>query len=233
MSADCVVCGSEAAVSDACPHCGAPCCRTHRPPDVHDCPGTDAGTTTGWRLDLDSGVRQTDDRPGSMFQPGLGLALGALLVVAVALGAAAYAGPLGDGALDSATVEFHIEERTDDERAAAAVGETAHDPELAAVARQHSRDMRDRGFVNHTNPDGETPTDRVRAAGLDCRPGENIYQTPWGTLASSERALADHAVDAWMDSTGHRETLLRERYTRQGVGVAIGDGGVYITQLFC
>ncbi|WP_336136214.1 CAP domain-containing protein [Natronomonas amylolytica] len=236
MAPECVVCGTETPVSDACPHCGAACCTAHQPPEAHDCPGTDAGDTSGWRLDLDGRDGSDGDRPSeplsSLFRPGIGLAVLTLLVVVAALAAVAWGGPLG-GDLDTGAVEDHIEDRSDEKRVAADVGETRHDATLAAVARNHSRDMRDRGFVNHTNPDGEDPEDRVRAAGLDCLPGENIYQAPRGALASSEAGLADHVVRSWMDSPGHRRTLLRERYTRQGVGVAVGDDAVYVTQLFC
>lgn len=235
MSAECVVCGADVSVSDACPHCGAACCADHRPPAAHDCPGTDAGETSGWRLDLDaaegSGDRTTEPL-SSLFRPGIGLAVLTLLLVVAALAAVAWVGPVGDS-LETGAVEDHIETRSNEERIAAGVGDTTHDEALAAVARNHSRDMRDRGFVNHTNPDGQDPQDRVEAAGLDCLPGENIYQAPRGALASSEAALADHVVRAWMDSAGHRRTLLRERYTRQGVGVAVGEDAVYVTQLFC
>ena len=234
MAPACTVCGDAATVSDACPHCGAACCPDHRPPDAHDCLGTDAGETTGWRLDLDGADVATPEEESltSLLRPGLGLAVVTLLLVATALGAVALAGPLDEG-IDADAVETQIESISDEERQARGVGTTAHDPALAAVARNHSRDMRDRGFVNHTNPDGKQPQDRVEAAGLECRVGENIYQTPRGSLADSERAMADHVVRAWLDSPGHRETLLRERYTRQGVGVAVGDDAIYVTQLFC
>lgn len=241
MSLDCEVCGSGADVTDACPHCGRAYCSVHRTPEAHDCEGTTAGSTDGWLLDLDGVDARTDsdDDRGSgpesirtLFGPGIGLAVATLLLVAAALGAVAFVGPLG-GDLDPGAVEDHIETRTNEERLAAGVGAAVHDDELAAVARAHSRDMRDRGFVNHTNPDGEGPTARVRDAGLDCYPGENIYQAPRGALASSERALADHVVRAWLESAGHRRTLLDEDYTRQGVGVAIGENAVYVTQVFC
>lgn len=215
--------------------------------------------TAGWRLDLD-GARPsvpeggpdlddvaTGDGAGGpsngrdagdeeslrwLFRPGVGLAVATLLVVAVALGAVAYAGPLGDE-LTVGEVEFHVEERTNEERTAAGLRAAEHDADLAAVARGHSRDMLERGFVNHTNPDGQDPSDRVAAAGIDCQPGENIYQAPRGGLATAERALADHVVRAWLNSDGHRETLLRHRFDRQGVGVAVGDDAVFVTQLFC
>lgn len=234
MAPGCAVCGADAAVSDACAHCGAACCPDHRPPDAHDCPGTDAGATTGWRLDLDGVEPTRPDRESlaSLFRPGLGLAVLTLLLVGAALGAVAYVGPLDDG-LDRGAVESNLEDRSDEARQERGGGATTHDPDLAAVARNHSRDMRDRGFVDHTNPDGRDPQDRVEAAGLECRVGENIYQTPRGALADSEHALADHVVRAWLESPGHRRTLLAEGYTRQGVGVAVGEDAVYVTQLFC
>ena len=234
MAPACVVCGRDASVSDACPHCGAAVCADHRPAAAHDCPGTGAGTTGGWRVDLDgAGTDRPPARPlSSLLRPGLALAVLTVIVVVAAIGAVAYVGPVGDD-LDPRGVERHIAERTTEERRAAGVGALRRDPDLAAVARAHSRDMRDRGFVNHTNPDGEGPTDRAAAAGIDCAVGENIYGMPRGGLATSERALADHVVRAWLESPGHRKTLLRDRYTRQGAGVAVGDEAVYVTVMYC
>jgi uncharacterized protein YkwD len=38
----------------------------------------------------------------------------------------------------------------------------------------------------------------------------------------------------WMDSSGHRQSILEKDYKRAGVGVAIAsDNKVYITQVFC
>ena len=197
MAPDCAVCGQETTVSDACPHCGAACCLDHRPPPAHDCEGTEAGTTDGWRLDLDdAGADPPPERPLSgLLRPGIGLAVLTVLLVLAAVGAVAYVGPL-DGGLDADNVETAIEQRSDEERRAAGAGATDHDPELAAVARAHSRDMRDRGFVNHTNPDGEEPADRAEAAGLDCAPGESSHErTTWSASAASLSASAPRG--AW------------------------------------
>ena len=234
MATDCVACGRAAAVSDACPHCGAAVCAAHRPPPAHDCPGTDAGSTGGWRLDLDGVVPDPprDRSLSTVFRPGIGLAVLTVLVVVAAIGAVAYVGPLSED-LDARGVEAQLEERTNEERSAAGIGPLDDDPDLAAVARAHSRDMLDRGFVNHTDPDGDGPNDRAVAAGIECPVGENIYQAPRGALATSERALADHVVRAWLDSPGHRETLLREGYSRQGAGVAVGEEAVSVTVLYC
>ncbi|MHC4966846.1 MAG: CAP domain-containing protein, partial [Planctomycetota bacterium] len=41
------------------------------------------------------------------------------------------------------------------------------DPALDAVARAHSADMARRGYLNHVNPEGQNPVDRLRAAGIE------------------------------------------------------------------
>jgi uncharacterized protein YkwD len=238
VSSECAVCGADVDLSDACSHCGATCCAEHRSPSGHGCPGLEPGTADGRRLDL--GATAPERRPPEqhggpipdLLRSGLGLAVATAVVVAVALGAVGFGGTT-DGSLDAAAVETAIADRAVEERLAAGAGPVATDPELAAVARAHSRDMRERGYVNHTSPGGDGPQDRVDAAGLDCLAGENIYFSPRGAAAGEEERLADHVVDAWLDSPGHRETLLRGRYTRQGIGVAFGDDAVYVTQLFC
>jgi hypothetical protein len=50
-------------------------------------------------------------------------------------------------------------------------------PELQRAAQRQSEDMGARRFFAHVNPDGLTPTDRIRAAGYPARSwtGENLY----------------------------------------------------------
>ena len=102
------------------------------------------------------------------------------------------------------------------------------DAELRAVAMDHSDDMAARGFFDHRNPDGKRPADRVLAAKLPYRAiAENIQ------MSQSVRNPVQTAVDAWMDSKGHRENILDDRYTHSGIGIQIrDDGSVYFTQLF-
>ncbi len=46
--------------------------------------------------------------------------------------------------------------------------------------------------------------------------------------------LAELVVDGWMDSSGHRENILKDSYDLEGIGVAIDSTEqVYITQNFC
>jgi uncharacterized protein YkwD len=93
---------------------------------------------------------------------------------------------------------------------------------LGTAARSHSEDMKKRGFFNHTNPDGLDAGDRITAAGYEWRAcAENIYMRSRGVNAVD-------AVDAWVNSSGHRENLLTTICDELGVGVS----GVYSTQNF-
>ena len=108
------------------------------------------------------------------------------------------------------------------ERAQAGCGSVTADSALAAVARAHSADMRDRGFFDHVNPDGLDPFARAAAAGLSAR-AENIARGQQDAAA---------VMAAWMNSSGHRANILDCDLTRLGVGVATGGNGPYWTQLF-
>ncbi|RZU33118.1 CAP domain-containing protein [Blastococcus saxobsidens] len=107
-------------------------------------------------------------------------------------------------------------------RADAGCGALVADPGLAAVARAHSADMRDRGFFAHVNLAGQDPFQRAAAAGVTAR-AENIargQQDAAGVMAS------------WMDSPGHRANILDCDLRSLGVGVADGAGGPWWTQIF-
>jgi uncharacterized protein YkwD len=71
-----------------------------------------------------------------------------------------------------------------------------------------------RDFFSHTNPDGQSPFDRLRAAGVTyLAAAENIaygYTTAAGVL------------EAWLNSEGHRRNLENCRYTHHGVGLRNG-----------
>ena len=109
------------------------------------------------------------------------------------------------------------------ERADAGCAPLVHDEGLATVARAHSADMRDRGYFDHTNPDGLDPFDRAEAAGQTNARAENI---------ASGQADPAEVMDAWMNSTGHRANILNCSLRTLGIGVAEGPGGPWWTQLF-
>jgi uncharacterized protein YkwD len=108
------------------------------------------------------------------------------------------------------------------QRAGAGCGALTADPALAAVARAHSADMRDRHFFAHVNPDGLDPFDRAAKAGLVAHAENIAYGQPDPAAV----------MNAWMNSAGHRANILDCDLTRLGVGIAEGAGGPWWTQLF-
>jgi uncharacterized protein YkwD len=92
---------------------------------------------------------------------------------------------------------------------------------LRRAALGHSKEMVSEGYFEHTTPDGTTMVDRIlrsRYAGPNdgWAFGENLA---WGTGAL---ATARGAVEAWMDSAGHRANILRRTYRELGVGIVLG-----------
>lgn len=97
--------------------------------------------------------------------------------------------------------------------------------DVATVARAHSSDMINRGFFSHTNPDGESPFDRLKNNGIS-------YRTAAENIAYGQKTPAD-VMNAWMNSSGHRANILNKNVTELGVGaVKNNNGTIYWTQVF-
>ncbi|MGX1851268.1 CAP domain-containing protein [Streptomyces sp. NPDC055299] len=109
------------------------------------------------------------------------------------------------------------------ERDRAGCSPVTADRQLAGLAQQFSDDMARRGFFGHTDPDGDTPWDRARAAGISNLGGENIARG---------QADARAVMDSWMKSPGHRANILNCEYKTLGVGAHFGPGGPWWTQDF-
>lgn len=87
---------------------------------------------------------------------------------------------------------------------------------LRDVARAHAKDMFARGYFSHYNPDGQSPFDRMKAAGITfTAAGENLALAPNVSLAHQ----------GLMNSPGHRANILSPDFGRVGIGVM--DGGIY------
>ncbi|WP_436773009.1 CAP domain-containing protein [Yinghuangia sp. YIM S09857] len=109
------------------------------------------------------------------------------------------------------------------ERAAAGCGPLLADAALRDLARAHSGDMADRGYFAHDTPDGKSPWDRAKAAGIDYLAAENIARG---------QATPEAVMEAWMNSEGHRANILNCGFGKLGVGVRTGSGGPWWTQEF-
>jgi uncharacterized protein YkwD len=113
-------------------------------------------------------------------------------------------------------LEMQMLQMVNEERAKAGLKPLRADPELTRVARNHSRDMFERGYFAHENPDGQDPFDRMRAANVQFRnAGENLALAQ--TLEIAHTNL--------MNSPGHRANILNPAFGRLGIGIL--DGGYY------
>ena len=110
------------------------------------------------------------------------------------------------------------------ERKAAGLGSVVECPALNQSALAHSQDMYARDFFSHTNPDDESPSDRIRLTGYlnkskSWRTGENIaigYVDVFSVMAG------------WMNSPGHRANILNSKFTHLGFGIySLGTDSIY------
>lgn len=94
------------------------------------------------------------------------------------------------------------------------------DEETSKVAFLHSEDMKKNNYFSHETPSGETLVDRLGEQNIKYEmAGENIAAHYVDGIAASE---------GWLNSKGHRDTMLNEEFTHLGVGV----DELYYTQNF-
>ena len=88
--------------------------------------------------------------------------------------------------------------------------------QLVRLARAHSTDMRDSGFVGHVSPSTGTPSDRLRKAGITHLLARENVARGYGV---------EEIMSGLMNSPAHRENLLGKDISEVGVGVAIDRTG--------
>lgn len=128
----------------------------------------------------------------------------------------------GDPGRETAA-EAEVLKLVNQERAQKGCEPVRADTKLADFAGDYSLDMDARDFFSHTTPDGKSPWDRAKAAGIGNLGGENIARG---------QANAQSVMDSWMDSPGHRANILNCDYRTMGVGAHFADGGPWWTQNF-
>lgn len=133
--------------------------------------------------------------------------------------------------LDETETEQFVHEKINDAREERELEPLSRDETLSQVARNHSQDMADRGYFDHTTPEGIEPETRVDRAGVACTDvSENIVRL---SRSNHEEPLAEDVVTAWLDSAGHLINIVGNDWSRTGVGVVADDDSVFVTQLFC
>jgi uncharacterized protein YkwD len=119
------------------------------------------------------------------------------------------------GALD---FEQQVLDLVNQQRASNGCGALRDDAKLTLAAREHSADMANQGYFDHNSPNGDTPWDRIKAAGYTDPSAENI--------AAGQATPAD-VMNAWMNSEGHRANILN--CSSKAIGIGFWRGGSYGT----
>ncbi len=105
-------------------------------------------------------------------------------------------------------------------RALNGIGALQWNAALASVSLYHSSDMADNNYFAHNSLSGETPKNRIDAAGIACSSwGENVdcgYTDPFWALYG------------WYTSeNGHRDNILKAGFTDIGIGFAYNADSSY------
>lgn len=124
---------------------------------------------------------------------------------------------------DLATLEARMVDRVNQDRERHALSQLERSEALAAVAREHSRDMVEEGFFAHVSPRTGMLRDRLGRAGIRfARAGENIAQD----------LSLEGAAQSLLASPSHRVNILSSEYTHIGVGIVRKGAWLYVTQNF-
>ncbi|MCP6429200.1 CAP domain-containing protein, partial [Klebsiella pneumoniae] len=84
------------------------------------------------------------------------------------------------------------------------------------LARNYAQDMLNRNYFSHYSPEGQSPFDRMKQAGITySAAGENI----------AINRTVQQAEAAFMNSSGHRANILNSTYTKVGIGIAFDKSG--------
>lgn len=119
--------------------------------------------------------------------------------------------PLAGKPVDTAAYIQQVVDLVNKERAAKGLGKLTALPKIETAAATRAKELIT--SFSHTRPDGTKYRTALEANGVKAGyTGENVamgYRTP------------EAVVKGWMNSTGHRDNILKSAYTHVGVGYAV------------
>ncbi|OBR69621.1 hypothetical protein A7K91_02590 [Paenibacillus oryzae] len=127
---------------------------------------------------------------------------------------------------EQAAMETLLFELTNAERASRGLPLLEWDKLAAAASRAHSSDMADRQYFSHTNPDGASPFDRIKAKGITYGSAAENIAAGFGNSLFAHYSLLN-------SKSGHRDSILDKKLKKLGTGVSFGGPyRIYYTQVF-
>jgi len=108
-------------------------------------------------------------------------------------------------------------------RAENGLGPLVTSPALMQAAQWMSEDMAGNGYLSHTDSLGRDNLGRLAAFGYDC----TAYNTWCGENLAAGPATAWETFDAWRNSAGHNDLLLKADFVTLGIGCAYNQDSTY------
>ncbi len=111
-----------------------------------------------------------------------------------------------------------------EQRAAYGLQDLKFDEELQKVAKTKAEDLVNNNYFSHNSPTYGSPFDMMKSFGISYKAaGENI----------AGNSTLKGAVEAWMNSQGHRENILSNAYNYTGIGIVSSPVyGKILVQMF-
>lgn len=124
-------------------------------------------------------------------------------------------------------IRIEISKRTNAFRTSKDLHKLAYDMRLESAANKYSATLLRHHEISHN----------IANCDLTCRfNNNNYYATSWGenlaTISFSSRPSASSVaatfMEEWQKSAGHRDNLLSDDFTHQGIGVSLDGSEVYV-----
>lgn len=129
-------------------------------------------------------------------------------------------------------VEQLIFDKVNEERKKVGIDPLKNDPIMNQYAKTKSKDMGDRQYFSHENPEGNLMNVFMQQDGIQYQAwGENIAYIS-GDVNESLEIIAEQFMSNWMNSKGHRENILSTNFKSLGIGVYRVGNKIYATQEF-
>ena len=98
---------------------------------------------------------------------------------------------------------------------------------LCAIARSHSSNMAEYGYLSHTDSLGRDFSERLGSSIVSpYHAGENVARNNFPNSAQV-------AIQGWSQSLNHLKNILNEKFAETGIGIVVNpEGLVFFTQIF-
>ena len=133
--------------------------------------------------------------------------------------------PETDNILQDSSKAGQVLSLVNKERTSRGLAAIKGDSALNKVAQLKAEDMAKNGYFSHTSPTYGSVFDMLK--------NHNIkYKTAGENIAYGQKT-AQSVMNGWMNSSGHKANILKNGYTKLGVGYAVSKNGTpYWVQVF-